>query len=634
MTDRPLHLSTIAWYSLAGGVLSAFIHGYRFGMGTHVAELPMVLRAVDPEYLVHDFYVNATEGFGPRTYFNALIATMARAVPLPWLYLILTCAGNAIINLVTGIAAQRLTRTAIAPLLAIALVTSVDGVMLGRNAHLFRENLTPSHLALPPALWALWQGLSGRPTRCALGAAVASIFHPTIAAELGALGLGGAVLRQPDWNSLRRSLFAAPLLLVPLALLWLVPYSGPRPDASWAFIESHFRHPHHALPGFFPLLDWTLMAIFTIAAGLAGRDLWRRNPDARPLLRAMVGVIAAIAVLWIGAYWFVERSPSPLWATARVYRLTVVWKWLGLTVLAVAATDAIRTRSWPSSWLPVAAFGQFYPVTALLGTAAHLRDRWQRNSLATRCVEASLFVGLVLSVFLPKAPQEATCLAALLLLAWLVARAKSEWHSAVLAMTACALVVSFFMVDRAIHLRGAPKWLRAPIITQDDAAKKLRGLAEFCRAETSEQAIFLVPPGLGQFRLSAERAILVDFHSFPFQADEAHEWKRRLEYLYGPTQTIGRPALAEMDERYRRDGPSIAPALQLGATYAVLYAETPTSAPVLWADGKYKVIRLEPEAISATEDARPATAVQSSKRSTDSRKARRTPAKLASPEGS
>lgn len=54
-------------------------------------------------------------------------------------------------------------------------------------------------------------------------------------------------------------------------------------------------------------------------------------------------------------------------------------------------------------------------------------------------------------------------------------------------------------------------------------------LYDFIRQETPQDAIFLIPPSLGSFRLGAERAIVVDYKAFPFEEERMLEWVERVQ---------------------------------------------------------------------------------------------------------
>lgn len=53
-------------------------------------------------------------------------------------------------------------------------------------------------------------------------------------------------------------------------------------------------------------------------------------------------------------------------------------------------------------------------------------------------------------------------------------------------------------------------------------------LCNWIKEHTPEDTVFITPPYKEDFRLRAERAIVVDFKSFAFQEKDAQEWRERL----------------------------------------------------------------------------------------------------------
>jgi hypothetical protein len=106
--------------------------------------------------------------------------------------------------------------------------------------------------------------------------------------------------------------------------------------------------------------------------------------------------------------------------------------------------------------------------------------------------------------------------------------------------------------------------------------------------------VFLAPPDLGIFRLAAERALVVDFKAFPFQAAAMLEWRRRLADSYGDTDAVGWKALDELREHYREvDANTLARSRErYGASYAIVPRTAPTAAPVVYENARYKVLAL------------------------------------------
>ena len=65
------HLDLILFCALAG--FASTIISYNFGSVDHLEQIPLVLRALDPEYLQNDFFVNVASQFGPRYLYSHIL---------------------------------------------------------------------------------------------------------------------------------------------------------------------------------------------------------------------------------------------------------------------------------------------------------------------------------------------------------------------------------------------------------------------------------------------------------------------------------------------------------------------------------------------------------------------------------
>ena len=71
-------------------------------------------------------------------------------------------------------------------------------------------------------------------------------------------------------------------------------------------------------------------------------------------------------------------------------------------------------------------------------------------------------------------------------------------------------------------------------------------------------------------------------------------WRKRVRDSYGMVTATGFDALDEMDQNYRRIDETTLQAITADyrADYAVLYAQTNTHRPVLYANPTYKIVSL------------------------------------------
>jgi hypothetical protein len=128
-------------------------------------------------------------------------------------------------------------------------------------------------------------------------------------------------------------------------------------------------------------------------------------------------------------------------------------------------------------------------------------------------------------------------------------------------------------------------------IKDDDAV-----VARWVRDNTPANSVWVTPPDFERFRLLAERAIVADYTSIPFEEMAMREWRTRMATLYGDVEGGGFKALRGMDRNYRNlTADEIQRrALAFGASYAVIYEDTPWQGPVLFQAGAYKVVAVAP----------------------------------------
>lgn len=158
-----MQLKDIIVFAIFIGSLATFVNGYKYGLGNHIEQPPIILRLLDSTYLVKDFFVNANAGFGSRFYYSRLLAFLGTYLPLPIIFLFLTLLSNIAVCFITCVVARNLFKGSnFAAMIAGALVMSVISIDLGGASMLFDSYFTPSVLAMPFALLALWTGIKQR----------------------------------------------------------------------------------------------------------------------------------------------------------------------------------------------------------------------------------------------------------------------------------------------------------------------------------------------------------------------------------------------------------------------------------------------------------------------------------------
>ena len=533
---------------------------YRYGLDNQAAELPIVLRAMDPGYLPLDFYTNASDGPGPRRPFALLLAALATPASLPRLCLALVLAGNAALGLVSWWAAARLFPAArLAPPLAATLALSVSTFRLGYAGELYASELVSSPLAAPLVLIAIASGARAQPLAAGACAALACALHFPFGLQAGLLALLLCLPRRvpglPRGAPLGRWTTGAALLAG--AALALAPLAWPRGGllgAEFLAIETRLRHPQHSLWSAFPLADRLRAAAF---AGAVAGALWllARAPRARDAsAQRLLWLLAALALGALLCVGLLALAPHAALAAARPLRLLWIGKWIGLV--------------WIAGALGAAASAPRRALAARVGIAA----------LGAAALRPSAGAAFVLGV-------GAAAAAALLQLP------RRGGRAALAASAAALLAHMLFGASLPRPLAALAPRLRPPLDLEALSGPELE-VARAARERLPRDALVLVPPDFARFRLVAERAVVVDFKAFPFGADAMREWRARLFGCYGEPERGGFPGLAELARRYRELGLRAGAACDYGATHAVLDAALPAPGALLYRDRSFQLVAL------------------------------------------
>lgn len=593
--------------------LISTLFSYRFGSGNQVEQIPIILRQLDPGYLVNDFFVTSSTEFGPRLYYAKALAWIAQFIPLSWTYLGLTFLTDMSLVVVTQWAARRIVGTGrLGAAIASVMVLGLTSFHLGEATQIRYEVFQPASLAIPGALWAVGLGLLGRPIAAAIVAALSSLPHPLYGAEGGAVALATAFIallvapsggnpppgqglrhwRAWAWrDALLRTAAGAAILGIFLALFWWWPYRNINLGAGLSNSEffdilARFRAPHHYLPGQFPLQDYVAAALF-LAVAAFGFERWMRSVSPGRAFLFMVPAFIAILGCVAGTV-FSEIWPLRAVLTLQPFRLLSILKWEGFLLLGW-----LFACYWRSS--PVA-FARHYTVMSLLsGGVTHPAVSFAVLSL--------IRFHRKFNVFLPDF-LVAAGMAIVTGVLWLVFGKFDEQVYLLVAFGFTALFVSRWRNLAVVLVLGISLWVViadpdelavAPVFTlssqQDIAARTARAAAQV----TPSDALLVTPPQFGLLRIQGQRALVVDFKSIPFQDVEMLEWRERMRVVYGEVEEGGFKAARAFDKAYRQisDAHLLELAGLYGATHALLYLDTPTQLPEIYANDSYRIVELD-----------------------------------------
>ena len=583
----------LAAFCLLFGTLAASLSGYQFGTIDHAEQLPVIYRLMDAGYLVNDFQTNSAVAFGPRYYYAQAMAALGGAFPLEAVYAALYLLAYIAIALVTAFAARDITGSAIAGIAAATLVGSSLSVFhLSTPARVTDVQLIPRFLAMPFALYAVWQGIRGNPLQSALAAAPAILIQPLLGLETAALGLAAATAHKSallkDWRlaELPRRFWregAAALIVFAASLFWLVPSlatsaQGEISSEEFVRIYGHIRHPHHIIPSAWDWQQYALGALFAGAVAASLAELWRHRRGSRARLLAIIAVFAIISIALACGYLFVEIFPTRLFAVAQTFRLTVIFAWLGWLIIAYSIARAIGGGVNRRN-LMVMASSISVPTLTLYKTIAYIRrlprgdsGRDVRRVMLLSPLAVLALAGAVSALHLFEMPRGVTLF--LLAIGFAAAAAASvsmRRGGIALGGLACvlALTLGALYLDRTDRLPPMPPVSsviarQQPRFTIEEAADRFYAryrveLARAAQEHTPPDAVILIPWRWSEWRLFSERAVVVDWKFAMFSDEGMREWNDRYDAIYafpggaGYPTAIGDDGLAELRRRYGFD---------------------------------------------------------------------------------
>ena len=611
----------LAAFSVLFGTLAAVVSGYMFGSIDHAEQLPIVFRIMDPDYLVNDFQTNAAVGFGPRFYFAHAMAALGSLIPLPIAYAALYLLIYIAFTTITAFAARDITGSTVAALIAATLVaSSLAPFALSTPARVTDTLMLPRFLAIPFALCAVWQGISGRPILSALTAAPAILIQPTLGLETASLGLAAAFARNAvhirplDLAAFTRNaarfkrLGLAALIVFAASLFWIVPtlIAGVQSSLSaeeFVRIYAHFRHPHHLIPSGWSWEEYALGALFAAVAAVSLYELWkyRRAAAAQPEQReidaqalAVVSVFALCGLAFLGGWLFVEVIPTRLFTVAQTFRLTIIATWLGWILIAFPIARSVSGGGWRRGAVVMASLISV-PTLALYKTLSVLArlPRDTRQTMLFSPVAASILTGALVALSLFRMPLIVT----LFLLTVGFAVALTARISTLRVLSALGVVLlltlsAFYLerVDRLPHIPQISPVIarRQPAFTIQEAAAKrepdyIIRLAAAAKLHTPPDAVILIPWNWRRWRLLSERAAVVDWKFFVYDDEGMKEWHDRYTTIYDPARGAGYPnritdaGLAELRRKY-------------GFDYAVLPVGAGFTLPTILSTSSWKLV--------------------------------------------
>ena len=615
----------LALFSLLFSLLAATLSGYIFGTESLSIQLPTLFRTMDSNYLIDDFYVNAETGFGIRFYYDRLLAAFGEFIPIPLLFASLHLAVYVAVTAVTAFAARDITGSAVVGVIAAGLAASLQPFNLGTVATVAIYPI-PISLAMPFALIALWRGLKGEALQASAASVPAILMHPVFGAEVGVIALLAAGARHmllPRRKGAIKGIgggelsSAALILIGAVVLLWIIPTLSvgafALSDQEYFHISAHFRNSHHLTPSTWPISDFLVSGAFLFAVlfALVGfirpapfhdgeRSSNERKTEGITLTVALAAAIAALFAGWV----LVDVAPTQLGVLAQFFRLVRIVAWIGWILIAWSIADMLVRKDWRWAALTLAS-ATAAPALLLCTASVFTASRFRRGS----AMRSPLFFGVVALAVIVALDLATPTRSTLLHDVWQIGLAfgvasvvalRPRLARAALGALLCALLlaIAVFALDRSGALPQIPRvsaYIRfiQPALTIDEYANREAGqpstqLALAAKQATELDAVFLIPWDWRNWRIFAERAVVVDRKLFPFDRNVMREWRRRYLTIYDPDAGAGYPYDVTKSEL-------LALQAQYGFQYAVLHGDS-FSFPVIAEADDWILVRVVEDA--------------------------------------
>jgi hypothetical protein len=579
-TDIVVFISLIIFVKILGS--------YKFGLGDQTAQLPSIFRMLDDKFILNDFFVNIRENFGPRYYYNHFISFLGKFLSLELVYLFLTIIINFTIAILTYLVSMKLfNQSKLIAFISTALVLTVNPFVLGGGGWVVNNYLKPALLARPFAYFAIWFAINQKPYLLLIMACISSLFHPTLGLETGAFSLGvlflGNIYKIKNHNKF--DLFTIfnrmlPLLMVSLIfglfalICWVLPYD--RSLSSEKFIEiMTFRAWSSLLPSYFDLKGYLGSTIFLITLFISWIT-WKRKDYTDSILPNLLMSLFITVILFCSmGFIFVEIFPTRAFMTAWTFRTLYIVKWLGMIIISGSLISYLQKENnklvkFINSLIPFKNYSRYYTqlVYLIIAILFYLvfKESGQINPL--------YYFGSISLVF------------------WFfnVNKAVIKIGFPIFCSFLVLLNVVNPLIFKDLMIKNRPVIKLVSNIVDDGAL----GIAEYSKEFTEPDAIFLTPPGFGGFRLSAERAIVIDYKSIPFQDLGLLGWWERMNDCYGELSK-GNPKtrVKEIFEDYKNITSKRIDSIEkkYNISYVVLYTQTKTNLPIVYSDNNFKLVK-------------------------------------------
>lgn len=498
----------------------------------------ILYKMLDSNYLSNDWFVSINaEGIGIRSYFIGLLWGTLQIIPhVGFVYFFWYFVTLAILALSVYLISNHLFKDEKAAIFTSFLVLIGATFQLGGNL-MVHSYLVSFGLSFALTVLSLYFLLSERPYLFALIAGLATLVHFL----WGGIGFGilwatSFLIGIRDKTIIKKHLLTA-LIYLPFFLL-ITPVLIGQANAATnlsneqvAEMLGYIRAPHHYLPFTWDLIHYIEFFMFLSIAFIALLKS-RLNEQCKRFFLLLGGLILASFLVYT---FFSEIVPFGLIIKMHFFRLAPLLCLIGYLFIGhylfQTLRDSARHDVYKSLFALTLTISLLSNHLILISWIFFMGlffygDRLRIKRIAPALIGAGLVLAITLgaiyssTLFMILSAKSDRILLFLykivLLVPLLFYLLSDEKKTKLLFYVAITLLAVLFIAVKPTFFYYA-----YPSATED--------MYGFIRTSTPPDAIFLIPPSEGSFRLGANRAIVIDFKAFPFEEKHMLTWVERIQ---------------------------------------------------------------------------------------------------------
>ncbi|PIN89502.1 hypothetical protein COU57_05900 [Candidatus Pacearchaeota archaeon CG10_big_fil_rev_8_21_14_0_10_32_14] len=497
---------------------------------------PLILREIDSTYLNNDWFVNINESiYNVRYYFLLLLKLFYYALPnLPLIYFILYSISVLLIGLSTYLISNHLFNNQKTAILNSSLVLLGATFSLGGNV-IVTQQLVSSGLSLGLTLIGFYFILKKRLILFSVFTGLATLLHFTWGILFFGVIFISYLITNPDRDKINK--YIVSILVYLLFILCLIPLIMSQSNTSLGLsgkqllsIMGYMRAPHHYLPLHWSFIDY-LEFLFIIALFLFSINKVKLSQSTKKFL---ISITIVVIILFFVDILLTEIIPFGLIIKFHIFRLSLLVNFISFIIIGEFIRTKLDTCLLDKSnkiLVYILLFlSLFYNHLILISLPLFFIFKYTESkeykveSIIYLLLISSIIISIFLLIFQFNKIEFLfhskivinLILKLMIIIPIILIIYLKNYYQKMIMIILLLIIISLFVLNNPPKLNYSPD-------------KSTSDIYHFVKYNTPKNSIFIVPPRMESFRIGAQRAIVVDLKSFPFNEKDMVEWAQRME---------------------------------------------------------------------------------------------------------